>query len=110
MRIEATRPSRDDEVTPVCAAPVFTVVQQDRDDPTPLCPPPSLDPPEPDPNIRFGDWLVRRGLITARDLFDVLHDPFLGSRRIGDVLVARGLMQRHQVEEEARAFRTFSAF
>jgi hypothetical protein len=111
MRIEATRPSRDDEVTPVCACPAFSVAREEREDPTPLCATPMpVEPREPDPNIRFGEWLVRRGLITATDLFAALHDAFVSSFRVGDVLVMRGLMERRQVEEEARAFRAFSAF
>jgi hypothetical protein len=96
----------------VCVSPASRIDGAGpRRDETPLCVVyPRGVPLEPPSRIRFGDWLVRRRLITSADLFTALHDAFLCSCRVGDVLVMRGVMQRNQVEEEARAYESFSAF
>jgi hypothetical protein len=90
--IEATIPSRGDE-TPLYHYTVVAPSGRTRS-----------------PALRFGDWLVRRGLISHADLFDALHDAFRCAARVGDVLVRRGRLDRGQVEEEARAFDIFTAF
>jgi hypothetical protein len=91
-RIEATRPPRSDE-TPLYSYTVVAPAARTRS-----------------PALRFGDWLVRRGLISHADLFDALHDAFLYAARVGDVLVRRGTLERGQIEEEARAFDIFTEF
>jgi hypothetical protein len=60
--------------------------------------------------MRFGDWLVRRGLISSGELFLALHDAFICSCRLGDVLVERGTLDRGSVEQEASSFHSFVAF
>ncbi len=67
--------------------------------------------------LRFGDWLVRRELISRLDLYAALQrlDSLLatarpGPCRLGDVLVELGLLDRDCVEQEARSFLAFTTF
>lgn len=89
MRIEPTRSPASD-LTPVC---VVVEVQRTADH-----------------GLRFGEWLVRRGLISPADLFRALLDAERAAARVGDMLVTGGVLPRPRVEEEARAFDTFRAF
>ncbi len=57
--------------------------------------------------IRFGDWLVRRGLISRADLYSALRRATTAQVRIGDALVEGALLPRAQVEHEASAFQSF---
>jgi len=59
--------------------------------------------------IRFGDWLVRRGLISRADLYCALRRATSEQVRIGDALVDGALLPRAQVEQEASAFQAFQA-
>lgn len=61
------------------------------------------------PPLRFGDWLVRRGLIDRRQLFVALNASYIDSCRIGDALVSSKVIARPQVENEATAFQSFLA-
>ncbi|MCC6750483.1 MAG: hypothetical protein IT371_22655 [Deltaproteobacteria bacterium] len=60
--------------------------------------------------LRFGDWLVRRELISRRELYRALQASYLSGRRVGDTLVELGVLGRDCVEQEARAFAAFTAF
>ena len=60
--------------------------------------------------LRFGEWLLRRGLITRAELFRALEQGKAHRCRVGDALVALGALGRGQVEEEATAFATFAGF
>jgi hypothetical protein len=68
-----------------------------------------MPPPELDPKIRFGDWLVRRGLISRAQLYKALEVARTRSCRIGDALTELQLVDRLCVEEEALAHRAFTA-
>jgi hypothetical protein len=57
--------------------------------------------------IKFGDWLLRRGLISRADLYQALQRAAALRIRIGDALVAEQMMPRTQVEHEASAFAAF---
>jgi len=59
--------------------------------------------------IRLGEWLVRRGLLSTRNLFSALSYAQAGGMRIGDAIVAQGLLGRGQVELEALQHHTFFA-
>ena len=67
------------------------------------------DPTPTEHWIRFGDWLVRRGLISRSDLFAALHRVD-GGCRLGDALVVESRMERAAVEREAQAFGRFQVF
>jgi hypothetical protein len=60
--------------------------------------------------IRFGDWLVRRGLINRYQLFEALNLAFVERCRIGDALVQRATLGRDLVEREANAHADFLTF
>lgn len=60
--------------------------------------------------LRFGDWLVRRGLINRSDLFQALNESDRTGVRLGDALVSQEVLDRDRVEEEACAFFSFSSF
>lgn len=60
--------------------------------------------------IRFGDWLIRRGLITRVDLFHALERAKTVRCRVGDALVQLCRLDRAQVEEEALSYGTFASF
>lgn len=94
--------------------PVVVESQRTRADETPLFvyQPESLlgEGPAEGDWMRFGDWLVRRGLISCDELFSALHDAFICSCRIGDVLVEQGTLDRGSVEQEASSFHSFVAF
>jgi hypothetical protein len=61
------------------------------------------------PYLRFGDWLVRRGLINRVELFVALNTVYGGSEmlRLGDALVRSGVLPRAVVESEATQHRSF---
>jgi hypothetical protein len=59
---------------------------------------------QPDDTVRLGEWLVRRNLISRSELFDALDHCYRRRCRIGDALVALGLLARARVESEARFF------
>jgi len=62
------------------------------------------------PCLRFGDWLVRRGLINRVDLFDALSTVYGDEQlRLGDALVRSGVLPRAVVETEATQHRSFLA-
>jgi hypothetical protein len=63
------------------------------------------------PNLRFGDWLVRRGLINRVELFVALNTVYAGSEplRLGDALVRGRVLPRAVVESEATQHRSFLA-
>jgi hypothetical protein len=61
-------------------------------------------------SLRFGEWLVRRGLISSKDLFAALHDSYQYALRIGDALVDLEVLDRKTIEQEARAHDDFMAF
>lgn len=94
--------------------PVMIQTQRARADETPLFiyRPESLggEGPAEGAWMRFGDWLVRRGLISSGQLFSALHDAFICSCRLGDVLVEQGTLGRDAVEQEASSFHSFVAF
>lgn len=60
--------------------------------------------------ILFGDWLVRRGLISRAQLFEALNYSYLWGLRIGDALVELQVIDRDRVEEEAQVRSTFLSF
>jgi hypothetical protein len=88
-----------------------------REDPTPLyiihtdgrSPFPEFDLGERS-GLLFGDWLVRRDLISRAQLFHALHLARSTGCRIGDAVVDLSLLERARVEEEACALGTFNAF
>ena len=86
--IEATRPERSDKTPP---SGLYRYQQG----------------PPLDRWIRFGDWLVRRGLISRADLYSALRRATTEQVRIGDALVDTELLPRAQVEHEASAFQAF---
>lgn len=59
--------------------------------------------------LRFGEWLVRRELISPRELFRTLCLAQIEGLRIGDAIVEQRLMERGQVELEALQHHTFLA-
>jgi hypothetical protein len=63
-----------------------------------------------EPILRFGDWLVRRGLIDRGQLFAALNLSFMMGFRVGDALVEMRVLTRSLIEEEARAHSTFHSF
>jgi hypothetical protein len=69
-----------------------------------------LEPDGAEPAIPFGDWLVRRGLINRKQLFNALNLSYRIGFRIGDALVALKVLSRHQVEDEAQRHTVFRAF
>jgi len=120
MRFAPSHPARLDETpvfTYVCAAAPTLSIEPSaaaRTDHTPRCAPPSTDgvddPDDQEEPLRFGDWLVRRGLISRIHLFCALSRSRKERCRIGDALVALTLLDRQRIEEEAEAFAAFSAF
>ena len=60
--------------------------------------------------LLFGDWLVRRGLISRFSLYAALAEATAADCRVGDALVTLRMLRRRQVEEEARAFNVFLSF
>jgi hypothetical protein len=120
LRFAPSHPARPDETpvfTYVCAAaPTLSIEPSTaaRTDHTPRCAAPSTDggddQEDQDGPLRFGDWLVRRGLISRIHLFCALSRSRKERCRIGDALVALALLDRPRVEEEAAAFVAFSAF
>lgn len=86
--IEATRPERSDKTPPSGAYRYQAGPPLDR-------------------WIRFGDWLVRRGLISRADLYCALQRATSKRVRIGDAIVDGALLPRTQVEHEATAFESF---
>jgi hypothetical protein len=60
--------------------------------------------------FRFGEWLVRRELITREDLFNGLSLARHRGYRLGDALVNLGLLWRSTVEREALSFATFATW
>lgn len=92
IRIEAFHPGRRD-ATPAC---IYNRGQ--------------LQPGGVGSYFRFGDWLVRRGLIDRHQLFIALCRAGARGLRLGDALVDLELVDRGQVEEEARTFADFAAF
>jgi hypothetical protein len=62
-----------------------------------------------EPIVRFGEWLVRRGLISRADLFVALHVADRHAWRLGDALVWLDTVDRQRVEREARRFDGFRA-
>lgn len=89
-----------------------------RDDPTPLfiirpdgrSPFPEFLEFEERSGLRFGDWLVRRDLISRVQLYHALHLARSTGCRIGDAVVDLSLLERARVEEEACALDTFNTF
>lgn len=119
MRIDPTQPARVDE-TPRCSyvnaeklldGSILRIQTPTppHDDETPTCVVTAelMAPRALDDRLRFGDWLVRRGLIQRTDLFAALTCSRTNGFRLGDALVALALLERAQVEEEAQAFSTF---
>jgi len=80
----------------------------ERQDPTPVRADPTISDTR-DRWIRFGDWLVRRGLISRADLFAALRRGDCCHCRLGDALVEAGLLPRSLIEAEARSFDAFHA-
>ena len=125
MRIEPTKSLRGDE-TPIYTylggqrltdelhgAPIrIEPFHQGRGDATPACiyNRGQLEPGGVGSYFRFGDWLVRRGLIDRHKLFVALCHAAAQGSRLGDALVDLGLVDRGQVEEEAKTFADFAAF
>jgi hypothetical protein len=66
-----------------------------------------LDEPE---SLKFGDWLVRRGLIDRSMLFHALSESYKKRCRVGAAIVSLGYVDRDVIEEEARSHSTFRAF
>lgn len=62
---------------------------------------------EMSPPLRFGDWLVRRGLIDRHQLYVALNASYIDACRIGDALVSQKVLNRPQLEKEATAFQAF---
>jgi hypothetical protein len=86
LRIEPSRKQRPD-VTP---AYVFS--------------PSELEPRLREQQASFGDWLVRRGLVSRTQLFVALSRSRTSCCRVGDALVELKYLARKKVEAEARAF------
>jgi hypothetical protein len=63
-----------------------------------------------EPQLPFGDWLVRRGLIDRGQLFFALTLSFQRGIRVGDALVNLRVLSRRQVEEEAEKHQVFRSF
>jgi hypothetical protein len=136
MPVEPSRPPRGDE-TPLCTivisnfrstrrndeTPRYTYVQGAKDaqwlriepsrrrrgDETPTYVRASEMPISAEQRIRFGDWLVRRGLITRAQLYRALEIARSRACRIGDALVEMELINRLGIEEEASAHSAFAA-
>jgi hypothetical protein len=60
------------------------------------------------PISRFGEWLVRRGLISRADLFSALSAAHRHRCRLGDALVWLEVLDRGELEAEARRFGSFA--
>jgi len=54
--------------------------------------------------LRFGEWMVRQGLLTRAQLLRALATSHLHDWRVGDAVVVLGIAQREQVETEAGRF------
>lgn len=59
--------------------------------------------------VSFGDWLVRRGVISRTQLFLALSQCRTSSCHVDEALVELKLLARKKVEAEARAFDKFLA-
>ena len=95
LRVERTGPVRRDETPSYVFSCETFPPHDDHEDAT---------------QIRFGDWLLRRGMITRIELFRGLEQAKAHRCRVGDALVALGALGRVQVEEEAAAFSSFVGF
>lgn len=62
------------------------------------------------PMLRFGNWLVRRGLIDQAQRDHALRAAAVCNCRVGDALVYMAVLDRGCVEEEATDHDTFTAF
>jgi hypothetical protein len=51
----------------------------------------------------LGEWLVRRGLLSRSQLFEVLDVAYRHGCRLGDAVVWLGLVGRAELELEARS-------
>jgi hypothetical protein len=58
---------------------------------------------------RFGEWLVRRGVIDRVELFTALDASFRHRCRLGDALVWLELVDRGRLELEASRFERYRA-
>jgi hypothetical protein len=54
--------------------------------------------------LRFGEWLVQRGVLTRAELLLALLDSALHDWRVGDAVVVLGLASRRRVEAEVECF------
>lgn len=90
LRVEPSTDRSAEDATPCC---VVTAAQ--------------MRPRAASQRLRFGDWLVRRGLIDRSDLLAALICADRQRCRVGDALVALALLDREQIEQEAAAFGTF---
>lgn len=69
-----------------------------------------IDAETGEPLLRFGDWLVRRGLIDRGQRDEALRAATACSCRVGDALVYMAVLERGCVEQEATVHDTFTAF
>jgi hypothetical protein len=60
------------------------------------------------PISRFGEWLVRRGLISRAELFSALSTAHRHRCRLGDALVWLEVLEREELETEAQRFGSFA--
>ncbi len=65
--------------------------------------------PRTESPLRFGEWLVRRELISPWGLFRALSHARSAGLRIGDAIVEQRLLERDQIELEALQHHTFIA-
>lgn len=67
-------------------------------------------PQSPSSHARFGEWLVRRGVLTREQLLRALATSHLHDWRIGDAAVVLGLARRARIEAEAERFLALQAW
>ena len=58
--------------------------------------------------IRFGDFLVERKLISERQLLDALAEHWMSGCRIGESVARRGYVAKSEVERLASEFQNLS--
>jgi hypothetical protein len=54
--------------------------------------------------VHFGEFLLERQAITDQQLLDALADHWASGRRVGDVLVRKGSIEREAVERLAEEY------
>ena len=58
--------------------------------------------------MRFGDFLVDRKIISEGELLDALAEHWMSGRRIGESIVRKGYLPPTEIERLAREYESLS--